>query len=95
MDTTARNTRMRRAVQDVARRYQISRDGENTSDRLQFSVKGGEKAYTVTASRDWSARATCTCPDAAKLSADLACKHVMAVLLAEPELQCQCLDFYL
>lgn len=93
IDVTARERRLAKAVREVAKSYRIT---EAPGGR--FSVTGGQRDYEVVVHRDWSAPATCTCPDAVRGGADAAggcCKHVIAVLLQDPDLRCQLLDVLL
>lgn len=94
MDPTDRDRRLRKVFGEVNATYTIARKGYDKQKRLLFQVSGGEKDYLVSVRQDWTEPATCTCPDFGRRKPE-ACKHLMAVLMQEPELQCQCLDFFL
>ena len=96
MDSQHRNARFRKAVSDIAANYTITAKGHDSEGSRVFAVTGGSKPYQVVADPLWRRKATCDCPDSRRTSGpDQACKHIMAVLLQDETLLCQCLDFFL
>jgi len=99
IDVQARHRRFLRAAGEVLKRYEIKRLEERDPEgALVFSVRGGTRPYEVRVHPDWSARPSCTCPDAS--DGDWAlnggfCKHIIAVLLDNDELGFQLLDVLL
>jgi uncharacterized Zn finger protein len=85
-----RDRRMLRAANSVLKDYQFT-----SIDRLRTRVSGGTTPYEVTAHPDWSARPSCTCPDHQGAAAAGYCKHIIAVLMRDRELQCQLLELFL
>jgi hypothetical protein len=96
MDLAGRDARLRRGVKDVLGSYRIFRKAAGPDGSVAFTVEGGSKPYTVTAHVDWSQPVRCTCPDGQHQGRDAgACKHIVAVLLSNDDLKCQCLDLLL
>lgn len=99
MNIAARDVRFFRAAQDVIKNYKITRSHAPGRDgKLKFSIKGGTRPYTVEVHPGWLAAPSCTCPDAAqggKFQAGGYCKHIMAVLLSNRDLEYQLLDVFL
>jgi hypothetical protein len=93
LDRFERDQRFQRAVQQVARSYQLSRrDDEEGS--VVVAVQGGAQPYVVRVLSDWSEPPACSCPDAIHrrpLHGGF-CKHTVAVLLRWPDLRCQLLS---
>lgn len=96
----ARDQRMGRATREVSRSYSMTRLAEEESGEVRFQVSGRQdNAYDVSVWRDWSKGPTCTCPDFQRIQRqghnDLMCKHILAVLLKNPEFRGQLLDLFL
>ena len=93
LDRFERDQRFQRAVQQVARNYQLSRcDDEDGT--VVVAVQGGAKPYKVRVLPDWSEPPACSCPDAIHrrpLHGGF-CKPTVAVLLRWPDLRCQLLS---
>ncbi len=96
MDPRARRTRVERARGEVLGKYAITslpeRDG-----RLVFSLAGGTRAWEVEVYPDGRQRPSCQCPDFVHHGFEdrFACKHLLAVLLSQPALRFQALDYFL
>ncbi len=92
LDRFERDQRFRRAVQQVAQRYQLERVDE-PSGAVVITVTGGSRPYTVQLRPDGVEPPACTCPDAihrVELHGGF-CKHVVAALLRWPDLRHQLL----
>ena len=97
VDLRARDQRIGRAARQVLKAYTIEPTGE-AGGQAHFEISGGDSDYTVSVWKDWSAPPGCSCPDAAHWARDRNggfCKHIIAVLMKEEELQCQLLDLLL
>ena len=90
IDIRGRDARILRAAHDVARNYTLVR--AETPGGLRVEVRGGTAPYVVNLAADWSEAPRCTCPDGVARGY---CKHVIAVLLAEPAYACQLLELFL
>ena len=98
IDVYARDLRMIRASGQVANRYQILRRSASTGNQVFFDIRGGTSPYVVAINPAWKERPACTCPDAARRALEQNggfCKHIIAVLLQEPEFKCQLLELFL
>ena len=97
IDISARDARFFRAAKDVLKRYKIEQvDPEG--EHLCFEVVGGSNPYLVKVQPEWKRAPSCTCPDAAfraNRQAGGYCKHIIAVLLSNEDLQYQLLDVFL
>lgn len=96
----ARDQRMAKAATEVARSYSITRMTDSESAEVRFDVKGRQgNQYDVVVRADWSRGPTCTCPDFQRIQRqghqNLMCKHILAVLLKNPEFRGQLLDLFL
>ena len=97
IDLRARDQRFGRAARKVLRGYTIESTGEE-GGQVHFEISGGDADYTVAVWKDWSGPPSCSCPDAAHRARDQNggfCKHIIAVVMQEEELQCQLLDLLL
>ncbi len=92
LDRFERDQRFRRAVQQVAQRYQLERSDDDQG-AVRITVTGGSRPYTVQLRPDGVEPPACTCPDAihrVELHGGF-CKHVVAALLRWPDLRHQLL----
>lgn len=89
-----RDNKLLRAVRDVLKTYEITR--HVTGDgALRFAIKGGKQPYNVTVTGGALQQVACTCPDGEWQSSQGSCKHALAVMLGQPDLQYLALDFFL
>ena len=99
VELRARDLRFLRAASEVLKRYRFHSGEAAEKDKpICFEVSGGQEDYVVTVHPRWSANPTCTCPDASRLAREQNagyCKHIIAVLLREKELQHQLLEILL
>ena len=95
----ARDLRFLRAATEVLKRYRFHCvEGSAPDEPIRIDVRGGREDYVVTVHPRWRASPTCTCPDASRLAKEQNagyCKHIIAVLLREKELQYQLLAILL
>ena len=104
IDVTQRELRLQRAAKEVLARYSITQQGPDRErpGQLDFDIEGtnrfGKRVhYEVTVRADWRETPSCTCIDYREnghLHGGF-CKHIIAVLLSNRELQHQLLDFLL
>lgn len=97
IDVRARDQRILRAARQVLKDYTIQPTVESEL-QAHFELSGGDSDYTVSVWKDWSGPPSCSCPDAAHRARDQTggfCKHIIAVVMKEEELQCQLLDLLL
>jgi hypothetical protein len=87
----ARDLSFLRAAGEVLKRYRFHRCEVSAEDEpICFEVGGGQEDYVVTVHPEWACRPACTCPDASRLAREHNagyCKHIIAVLLREIDLQ--------
>jgi predicted nucleic acid-binding Zn finger protein len=99
VELRARDLRFLRAASDVVKRYRFHRSEDGVHDGpIRIEVHGGSEDYIVTVHPRWEQSPTCTCPDASRLAKEKNagyCKHIIAVLLREKELQYQLLEVLL
>ncbi len=99
VELKARDQRFLRAAGDVLKRYRLNRNDTDTPDTpVRVDIQGGTQNYTVTLHPEWKTPPACTCPDAqrlAKMRNAGYCKHIIAVLLREKDLQYQLLEILL
>jgi hypothetical protein len=105
MDPGTLRPRLDRAVHEVLRTYRIvadpPREGAPQPDGLlHYHLHGGTSTWRVVVDLAGVQPPTCTCPDFVRAVAppdppSHACKHILAVLLNDPTLRFQCLDFFL
>ncbi len=103
MDPSTRRPRLDRAVHEVMRTYRIvaaaeppkSEGSPQPDGLLRFHLHGGTSTWQVEVDPAGIQPPTCTCPDFLRAVGPHACKHILAVLLNEPTLRFQCLDFFL
>lgn len=99
VELKARDQRFLRAAGDVLKRYRMKRCETSTPDEpVCVEVKGGDEDYVVTVNPNWAWSPACTCPDARRLARQQNagyCKHIIAVLLQEKDLQHQLLELLL
>jgi hypothetical protein len=111
MHSSQRDRRLLRVAESVLVRYRFTRRPEaaagvhrdaggaerdrDAGDVIRFDVTGGTQPYVVTLSRSWAKAPSCTCPDANRDGVGGYCKHTMALMLREPEFQCQLLELFL
>lgn len=98
VELQARDARFLRAASEVLKRYRICRCEGGVGDVTAcFEVRGGTEDYLVTVHLGWALKPACTCPDvvwSGKRNGGY-CKHIIAVLLKEKELQYQLLQILL
>jgi hypothetical protein len=95
----ARDDRWWRAIQDVRKRYTLTRHPPK-KEQIPFTVTGGTNPYTVTVSSTWSQLPKCSCPDGKRLAktylpathSRVFCKHLVATLLDNPDIRYQLID---
>jgi uncharacterized Zn finger protein len=97
IDPFTRDSRLSRA-ESVLTKYNISTNNSKIGSSAVFTISGGTKPYVVTIDLQWKTSPRCTCPDAsqrAKAGNAGLCKHIIAVLLKNPELSYQLLDLFI
>ena len=96
MESEARRTRLQRAVHDVAKRYSISSQPPHDG-REVYALRGGSAVWQVEVDAGGATSPRCTCPDFVHRGegGGHACKHILAVLLGEPRMRAQAIDFFL
>lgn len=92
-DLLQRDARIVRAAYEVLQNYRFER--ENHEGAVQVSVFGGTLPWVVEASLTWEYSPRCCCPDGGRGANFGYCKHVIAVLMREPDLRPQLLDLFL
>jgi len=60
-----------------------------------FCVREGARSFDVHICAEWSADPRCTCAEARRSDFQGFCRHTVALLLREPHLRCQLLEFFL
>ncbi len=98
MDSNDRHVRLQRALGEVRAYYRIVPEAP-VSGCLFFSLHGGGEVWRVEVDRSGQCHAACDCPDFTRRGLGtgevFACKHILAVLLSQPELRFQALDYFL
>lgn len=98
IDVYSRDVRIHRALRDLTTRCTITRLPDISNDYAWFDVVGGTMPYVIGIDLKWSERPTCTCPDAKKRALKRNggfCRHIIAVLLNEPDFRYQLLEMFL
>lgn len=99
VELRARDLRFLRAASEVVKRYRFHRSMDGGHDEpIRIEVLGGSEDYVVTVHPRWAQNPTCSCPDASRLAKEQNagyCKHIIAVLLREKDLQYQLLEILL
>lgn len=96
MEQNARRARVQRAQGQVLAKYQLQRL-EASEARWVYALQGGSQPWHVTVQLP-AGPTTCDCPDYRDRGGGdprYACKHILAVLMNEPELRHLALDFFL
>jgi len=103
MQPDARRVRVNRARNQVLAKYRIVPEAEvkivpeaQGNGLLRFALHGGSQVWTVSADPTAGRLPSCTCPDFTQRGGEpFACKHILAVLLSQPQLRFQALEFLL
>ena len=91
----ARRVRVDRARNQVLAKYRIVPEAE-VNGLLRFALHGGSQAWIVSVDPTAVRQPKCTCPDFTQRGGEqFACKHILAVLLSQPQLRFQALEFLL
>ena len=90
-----RRKRLLRATNEVIKRYRMVAEA-GPENRLVFALHGGSEVWRVDTDPTGARSPTCTCPDFVyRFKPQVACKHVLAVLLSHPNLRFLALDCFL